>query len=36
MMLNPTPDLLSVLHGITMIAVIVSSASAVLKAGFKH
>ena len=35
-MLNPTPDLLYVLYWITLIAVIVSSASAVLKAGFKQ
>ncbi len=36
MSLNPTPELLSNLYWITLIAVIVSSASAVLKAGFKQ
>ena len=35
MTLNPTPALLENLYWITLIAVIVSSASAVLKAGFK-
>lgn len=34
--LNPTPELLNNLYWITLIAVIVSSASAVLKAGFKQ
>jgi len=34
--LNPTPELLSNLYWITLVAVIVSSASAVLKAGFKQ
>ena len=34
--LNPTPILLENLYWITLIAVIVSSASAVLKAGFKQ
>lgn len=34
MTLNPTPELLETLYWITLIAVIVSSASAVLKAGF--
>ncbi|MCK4743712.1 MAG: trimeric intracellular cation channel family protein [Sulfuriflexus sp.] len=33
--LNPTPELLEVLYWITIIAVVVSSASGVLKAGFK-
>ncbi len=32
----PTPDLLDILYWITLIAVIVSSASGVLKAGFKQ
>ena len=36
MTLNPTPDLLNNLYWITLVAVIVSSASAVLKAGFKQ
>ena len=36
MSLNPTPELLANLYWITLIAVIVSSASAVLKAGFKQ
>ena len=36
MIINPTPELLSSLYWITIIAVIVSSASAVLKAGFKQ
>ena len=36
MSLNPTPELLTNLYWITLIAVIVSSASAVLKAGFKQ
>jgi len=36
MTLNPTPDLLNNLYWITLFAVIVSSASAVLKAGFKQ
>jgi len=36
MTLNPTPELLNSLYWITLIAVIVSSASAVLKAGFKQ
>lgn len=36
MTLNPTPVLLDVLYWITLIAVIVSSASGVLKAGFKQ
>jgi uncharacterized membrane protein YeiH len=35
MTLNPTPALLDSLYWITLIAVIVSSASGVLKAGFK-
>jgi len=35
MTLNPTPSLLDSLYWITLIAVIVSSASGVLKAGFK-
>ena len=35
MTLNPTPELLNVLYWITIIAVVVSSASGVLKAGFK-
>ena len=34
--LNPTPELLANLYWITLIAVVVSSASAVLKAGFKQ
>ncbi len=36
MIVNPTPDLLQSLYWITLIAVIVSSASGVLKAGFKQ
>lgn len=36
MILNPTPALLDSLYWITLIAVIVSSASGVLKAGFKQ
>ncbi len=36
MILNPTPALLENLYWITLFAVIVSSASAVLKAGFKQ
>jgi uncharacterized membrane protein YeiH len=36
MILNPTPALLDVLYWITLLAVIVSSASGVLKAGFKQ
>ena len=36
MLLNPTPALLDSLYWITLIAVIVSSASGVLKAGFKQ
>lgn len=36
MTLNPTPELLEVLYWITIIAVVVSSASGVLKAGFKQ
>ena len=36
MILNPTPALLENLYWITLIAVIVSSASGVLKAGFKQ
>ncbi|MEE9445292.1 MAG: trimeric intracellular cation channel family protein [Cocleimonas sp.] len=36
MTLDPTPELLSSLYWITLVAVIVSSASAVLKAGFKE
>lgn len=36
MNLEPTPDLLTVLYWITLIAVVVSSASGVLKAGFKR
>ena len=36
MTINPTPALLDVLYLITLIAVIVSSASGVLKAGFKQ
>ncbi|MCK5335971.1 MAG: TRIC cation channel family protein, partial [Gammaproteobacteria bacterium] len=36
MTLNPTPELLANLYWITLIAVVVSSASAVLKAGFKQ
>ncbi len=35
MNINPTPELLDSLYWITLIAVIVSSASGVLKAGFK-
>ena len=35
MILNPTPALLDSLYWITLIAVVVSSASGVLKAGFK-
>ncbi|MBE9567753.1 MAG: trimeric intracellular cation channel family protein [Proteobacteria bacterium] len=35
-MINPTPDLLNNLYWITLLAVIVSSASGVLKAGFKQ
>jgi uncharacterized membrane protein YeiH len=35
MIVNPTPDLLQSLYWITLIAVLVSSASGVLKAGFK-
>jgi len=36
MTLEPTPLLLSNLYWITLVAVIVSSASGVLKAGFKE
>lgn len=36
MTLNPTPELLNNLYWITIIAVVVSSASGVLKAGFKQ
>ena len=36
MELNPNPALLNTLYWITLVAVIVSSASAVLKAGFKQ
>ena len=36
MPLDPTPSLLTTLYWITIIAVIVSSASGVLKAGFKQ
>lgn len=36
MILNPTPALLDSLYWITLLAVIVSSASGVLKAGFKQ
>ena len=36
MELNPTPALLEVIYWITIVAVIVSSASGVLKAGFKQ
>ena len=36
MIINPTPALLDVLYWITLLAVIVSSASGVLKAGFKQ
>ena len=36
LIINPTPHLLDSLYWITIIAVIVSSASAVLKAGFKQ
>ncbi len=36
MILNPTPTLLENLYWITLFAVVVSSASAVLKAGFKQ
>ena len=36
MTLNPTPALLDSLYWITFVAVIVSSASGVLKAGFKQ
>jgi uncharacterized membrane protein YeiH len=36
MILNPTPALLDSLYWITLVAVIVSSASAVLKAGFQQ
>ena len=35
MSLNPTPELINNLYLITLFAVIVSSASGVLKAGFK-
>lgn len=35
MILNPTPNLLETLYWITLLAVVVSSASGVLKAGFK-
>jgi len=36
MTLNPTPALLDILYWITLLAVIVSSSSGVLKAGFKQ
>ena len=36
MILNPTPALMDSLYWITLIAVIVSSTSGVLKAGFKQ
>jgi len=36
MNLNPTPELLASLYWITLLAVVVSSASGVLKAGFKQ
>src|SRR5210317_770655 len=36
MALNPTPALIDSLYWITLVAVIVSSASGVLKAGFKQ
>ena len=36
MILNPTPILLDTLYWITLLAVVVSSASGVLKAGFKQ
>ena len=36
MTLEPTPELLQNLHWITLLAVVVSSASGVLKAGFKQ
>ena len=36
MVINPTPELLQHLYWITLIAVVVSSTSAVLKAGFKQ
>ena len=36
MTLNPTPALLDSLYWITLLAVIVSSTSGVLKAGFKQ
>ncbi len=36
MTLDPTPSLLENLYWITLLAVIVSSASGVLKAGFKQ
>lgn len=36
MSLDPTPELLENLYWITLLAVIVSSASGVLKAGFKQ
>ena len=36
MMLDPTPSLLTNLYWITLLAVVVSSASGVLKAGFKQ
>jgi len=36
MILDPTPSLSEILYWITLLAVIVSSASAVLKAGFKQ
>jgi len=36
MNLNPTPELLEILYWITIVAVVVSSASGVLKAGFKQ
>ena len=36
MIINPTPALLEILYWITLIAVVVSSASGVLKAGFKQ
>ena len=35
MTINPTPDLLNILYWITIVAVVFSSVSAVLKAGFK-
>ena len=36
MLLNPLPSLLETLYWVTLLAVIMSSASGVLKAGFKQ